>query len=387
MKIERVAPRRVGQFLFCEISASNGLAGYGESGAWGHLEASEAALLKFAHYLEGKDPRTIEAHWQVMHRFSHHNGSAVGGAISAIDMALWDLKAKSLGVPLYELLGGKVRDKIRVYAHASAETSSRIASHARSKIDAGFTAIGHVNPLLDEPEDRPLVHHRTSLIRMGLDTVREVRTAVGNDIDLLLELHRRLTPAEAIGFAQGVSEYLPAWIEDPIKPDDVDAMAEVAKRSPVPIATGERFHSIYQFKAAIERRALSYARVSLGICGGITGAMKVAAIAEANEVQLAPHNPISPVGLAACAAIAFSRPCVWILEYPTGLENFVFETSDAALGANVVDSDLIVRDGYMLRSDRPGLGVSVLHDAEQIRSPITRHVSMRPHIDGGLVDH
>jgi galactonate dehydratase len=214
-----------------------------------------------------------------------------------------------------------------------------------------------------------------------------VRHEVGAETDLLLELHRRLTPAEAIPFAQAAAEYRPAWIEDPIRPENIDAMAEVARRSPIPIATGERYHSIYQFKMAIERRALSYARVSLGLCGGITGALKVAAIAEANEVQLAPHNPISPIGLAACAAIAFSRPCVWILEYPTGLDNFVFETLEGLLGADIVDSNLVVQNGYMLRSERPGLAVSLRDDAERIRPPVTRRVSMRHHLDGSMVDH
>lgn len=386
MKIENARPRRVGQFLFVEITASSGYTGYGESGVWGHLEASEAALAKYCDYLIGKDPRTIEFHWNMMHRFAHFNGAAVAGAISAIDIALWDLKAKWLGVPLYELIGGKVRDRLRLYAHVYSTTRDQVTAHAVAKGKEGFSAIGHFNPFLDEPEDKPHFMTHANLIEEGLKTVRSVRSAVGGDVDLLLELHRRLTPAEAVAFAEKAREYDPFWIEDPIRPENIDAMADVARRTTIPVATGERYHSIYQFKMAIERRAMSYARVSVGVCGGITAALKIAAIAEANDVQVAPHNPISPIGLAACAALGFSRSCVAILEYPTGHENYKMETTPALLGANIVDGAFTVENGFLLAPEGPGLGLNLVPDAETIRPPISRKVSMRRHLDGSLVD-
>ena len=386
MKIERARPRRAGQFLFVEITTDNGIVGFGESGAWGHLEASEAALQKYCDYLIGEDPRRIERHWQMMHRFSHFNGAAVGGAISAVDIALWDIKAKSYGVPLYELLGGAVRDKLRVYAHVYAKTVDQVADYAREKAAEGFTAIGHLNPFLDEPEDQPYFLGHAGLVGMGIETVRRCREAAGPDVDLMLELHRRLTPAEAVTFAHEAAEYTPGWLEDPIRPENIDAMADVARRSPVPIATGERYFNIYQFKMAIERRAMSFARVSVGICGGITAAMKIAAIAEANDVQVAPHNPISPIGVAACAAIGFSRSNVAIQEYPTGYDNYVLESTPKLLGHALVESDLKVEQGFMSRPEAPGLGVTLRADAEEIRPAITRPVSMRRHLDGGLVD-
>lgn len=386
MIIERARPRRVGQFLFAEITASSGEVGYGESGAWGHLEASEAALQKFCDYLVGKDPRRIEHHWNMMHRFSHFNGSAVGGAISAVDIALWDLKAKSYGVPVYELLGGKVRDKLRVYAHVYSRSVEEVTQHAVEKAGLGFTAIGHLNPFLDEPEEEPFFASHAGLIDMGIKTIRSVRSAVGPEIDLNLELHRRLTPAEAISFAEAAVEFRPAWLEDPIRPENIDAMAEVARRTAIPIATGERYYSMYQFKMAIERRALSFARVSVGICGGITAALKISAIAEANDVQVAPHNPISPIGLAACSAIGFSRPNVWIQEYPTGNEAYVMETTPKLLGANIMEGDLIIENGFMLCPEKPGIGISLRDDAEDIRPPISKQVRMRRHRDGSVVD-
>ena len=386
MKIERARPRRVGQFLYAEIVTDTGIVGYGESGAWGHLEASEAALAKYCDYLVGEDPRRIERHWQMMHRFAHFNGAAVGGAISAVDIALWDIKAKSYNVPLYELLGGAVRDKLRVYAHVYAQTVDDVANYAAEKAKEGYTAIGHLNPFLDEPEDQPYFLGHAGLVRMGVETVRRCREAAGPDVDLMLELHRRLTPAEAISFADAVADFYPGWLEDPIRPENIDAMAEVAKKSRVPIATGERYFNIYQFKMAIERRAMSFARVSVGVCGGITAAMKIAAIAEANDVQVAPHNPISPIGVAACTAIGFSRSNVAIQEFPTGYDNYVFQSTPKLLGHNVVEGELRVEKGFLLRQERPGLGVSVRDDAEEIRPPISRKVSMRGHLDGGLVD-
>ena len=386
MKIERARPRRVGQFLFAEITTDNGIVGFGESGAWGHLEASEAALAKYCEYLVGKDPRTIEHHWQMMHRFAHFNGAAVGGAISAVDIALWDIKAKSYDVPLYELLGGAVRDKLRVYAHVYAKTVDEVADFAKAKAEEGFTAVGHLNPFLDEPEDKPYFLGHSGMMRMGVETVRRSREAVGPDVDLMLELHRRLTPAEAISFAHAVAEFSPGWLEDPIRPENIDAMADVAAKSPVPIATGERYFNVYQFKMAIERRAMSFARVSVGVCGGITAAMKIAAIAEANDVQVAPHNPISPIGVAACAAIGFSRSNVAIQEFPTGYDNYVLESTPKLLGHSVIEGDLVVEKGFLLRPEGPGLGISLKEDAETIRPPITRPVSMRSHLDGSLVD-
>lgn len=387
MKIRSARPRRVGQFLFVEIITDTDIRGFGESGAWGHLEASEAALQKYCDYLIGQDPRRIERHWQMMHRFAHFNGAAVGGAISAVDIALWDIKAKSYNAPLYDVLGGAVRDKLRVYAHVYAKTVDEVADFAREKSQEGFTALGHLNPFLDEPEDQPYFLGQSGLVEMGLETTRRCREAAGPNVDLMLELHRRLTPAEAIAFAREVAEYRPGWLEDPIRPENIDAMADVAAKSPVPIATGERYFNIYQFKMAIERRALSFARVSVGVCGGITAALKVAAIAEANDVKVAPHNPISPIGVAACAAVGFARDNVHIQEYPTGYDNMVLESTPELLGQAVVDGRFMIDAGFMTRiDDRNGLGIELRDDAEEIRPPITRQVSMRRHLDGGLVD-
>lgn len=386
MKVESARPRRVGQFLFVEINTSDGFTGYGESGAWGHLEASEAALQKYCDYIVGKDPRRIEHHWQMMHRFAHFNGAAIGGAISAIDIALWDIKAKSYGIPLYELLGGAVRDKLRVYAHVYGQTVDQVADFAAEKAREGFTAIGHLNPFLDEDEGDPYFLGHAGLLAKGLETVRRARDAAGPDCDLMLEMHRRLTPAEAIAFARELEPFAPGWIEDPIRPENIDAMAEVASKIRIPIATGERYHNIYQFKMAIERRALSFARVSVCVCGGITAALKIAAIAEANDVQVAPHNPISPIGTAACAAIGFSRSNVVIQEFPTGYDNFVFQSTPTLLGSNVVCGDLRVEKGFLQRPEATGLGVELRSDAEEVRPPITRGVTMRSHIDGSLVD-
>src|SRR5690348_15783368 len=201
MKITRVEALPVDRYLFVQIHTDEGITGLGESGAWGHLEASQAAIEKFGMYLAGKDPAPIEHHWNVMYRSGHFRGAAIMGAISAIDIALWDIKGKALGVPVYELLGGKYRDKARVYCHVLGRTPEILVEGCRAARRAGFTAVGHLNPLLDEPAGEPYFKTHVSKIEDAIDNVRRFREAAGNEVDLCIEIHRRLTPAEAVVLA------------------------------------------------------------------------------------------------------------------------------------------------------------------------------------------
>ena len=154
MKITKVEPLHVGQFMFARITTDGGLVGFGEAGAWGHIEASGAAIARFAEYLEGKDPFAIEHHWNVTHRFSYFQGLVVNAAISAIDIALWDIKGKALKVPIYELLGGSVRNKARIYGHIYESSIEKVLDECLAKMQAGFNAFGHLNPFLDEGTTR-----------------------------------------------------------------------------------------------------------------------------------------------------------------------------------------------------------------------------------------
>ncbi|WP_144630664.1 mandelate racemase/muconate lactonizing enzyme family protein [Bordetella genomosp. 13] len=386
MKIKRIVPLHVGQFMYARVETDSGLVGIGEAGTWGHLQAAGAAIERFAEYLEGKPAFDIEHHWNVMHRFSYFQGLAINAAISAIDIALWDIKGQALGVPIYELLGGAVRRKARIYGHVYESSIEKILVECQAKMEAGFNAFGHLNPFLDEGNDQVWFKTHIKKMRDAIDNVHRMREVVGDRVDLLIELHRRLTPPEAITFTNAIEHTHPMFVEDPIRPEGPDAMARVAEKINVPIATGERFATIYEFQALLARNAVEFARVDLCLCGGITGARKVAAMAEAHHVQIVPHNPLSPIGLAACLQVAAAVPNFAIQEYATGFEAGIFESSPIHLGSDVVDEVPRPHQGFVDIPSRPGLGMALLPDAQKIRPPLSKPISMRPHLDGFVVD-
>lgn len=386
MKIARVQPVRAGQFLFARIETVCGLVGWGESGVWGHLEASEAAITKFADYLADQDPRRIEHHWNVMQRFAHFRGNATDGAVSAIDIALWDILGQHLNVPIYQLLGGACRDKARVYGHVYAPTLEQVLGELVRLKTKGFTAVGHLNPFLDELEGDRWFKTQARKLEVAADNVRQFRATVGMDMDLLLEMHRRLTSAEAIEFARLIEPYRPMWLEDPIRPEFITEMGDVARRSITPIATGERFLGLAEFRQQFAAGPIGYARISVCVAGGITGARKIAALAEAQNIQIAPHNPISPVGLAACLQIAAASPNFAIQEYSTGFHNLSLVSDARLLGGDLVTWTPAIEAGFASLPSTPGLGTAVIDNAAELARPTTRNVSMRLHVDGSPID-
>ncbi|MDH4247535.1 MAG: galactonate dehydratase [Deltaproteobacteria bacterium] len=386
MKITQVTPIHAGQFLFVRIETDAGIHGVGEGGSWGQIEAAKAAVAKFGEYLVDRDPFPIEHHWNVMHRFSYFQGLAVNAAISAIDIALWDIKGKALGVPVYQLLGGPVRTQARVYGHVYEKTIEGVLAECRRKKAAGFTAIGHLNPFLDEGEDQVYFKPHVKKMREAIDNVGRMREAVGDEMDLCIEIHRRLTPAEAVVFARGIEQYHPMFIEDPMRPEDPDAMARIADKIHIPIATGERFCTLYEFQTLLARGGLEYARADLCLCGGITGGKKIAALAEAHNVMMVPHNPLSPVGLAACLQLDAAIPNFAIQEYTTGFEAGVMVSVEKHLGHNMVDEVPVPIQGFVKIPDRPGIGLDLVADPAAIRPPLSKPILMRLHKDGAPVD-
>ncbi|MHC4684631.1 MAG: enolase C-terminal domain-like protein, partial [Planctomycetota bacterium] len=318
MKITDIRTVPVSRYLFVQVFTNEGITGLGESGTWGFLEASEQAIQTFKRYLIGQDPLRIEHHWQYLYRSRHFSGSAVMGALSAIDIALWDIAGKYFGVPTYQLFGGKCREKARVYYHVRGDTKDKLI---RGCIDAkkkGFTAVGHLTPFLDESRDVPYFKTHADKIQDAIDTVRRYREAVGNDVDLCLEIHRRLSPAEAVALAAGIEQYHPFFYEDPILPDNLDAMDLIARKIKIPIATGERFFTMQQFETLLRRGAVQYVRPDVCMAGGLTNCKKIAALAEAHYAQVVPHNPLSPVSTAACIQLAACIPNFALQEYPRG---------------------------------------------------------------------
>jgi galactonate dehydratase len=384
MKITKVEPLMVDRFCYVRIETDRGITGIGESGTWGQLEASAAAIAKYADYLVGRDPRPIEHHWNVMLRANHFTGGAINGAVSAIDIALWDIKGKLYGVPVWELLGGKMRDKARLYGHVKGRTRSALIEEAVRLKKEGFTALGHLNPLLDEDEKSPYFKSHSQKIEDAAETVRQLRAAVGPEVDLCIEIHRRLTPPEAVALARAIEQYKPMFIEDPLRPNDPDAMAWVADHIHIPVATGERFISLYQFQTLLNRRGVAYLRPDVCLCGGITGAKKIAALAEANDCWIVPHNPLSLVSTAACLQISACIPNFAIQEYPTRTPEL--DGSAGILGAGMVSGLSEPVDGFIAIPDGPGIGVELAPDIERRFPMKPRPIAMRPHLDGSVVD-
>jgi galactonate dehydratase len=215
-------------------------------------------------------------------------------------------------------------------------------------------------------------------MRDAIDTVAQYREAVGNEVDLCIEIHRRLAPHEAVVLARGIEPFHPFFYEDPILPDNMDAMALVARNIDIPIATGERLHTIYEFEMLLQRGAVQYVRPDVCMAGGLTHSKKIAALAEAHHVGVVPHNPLSPVSTAACLQLAACIPNFAIQEYPKGeLEPPKSE---------IVETTLRVEDGFLIIPDAPGIGITLAEDAAERYPYRKREVHTRLHVDGSVVD-
>ena len=379
MKITAIETIAVDRYLFVQVHTDAGITGLGESGTWGFLEASAAVVETFKRYLIGQDPLRIEHHWNYLYRWTHFRGAAIMGALSAIDIALWDIAGKHFGVPCYQLLGGKTRDKARVYYHVFGQTREELVQGCIDAKAQGFTAVGHLTPFTDDPRDQP--YFKTHAARMGdaIETVRQYREAVGDEVDLCIEIHRQLTPAEAIVLARGIEPYHPYFYEDPTLPDNFDAMALIAQHISIPIATGERLHTIYEFEMLLARGAVQYVRPDVCMCGGLTGAKKIAALAEARHVGVVPHNPLGPVSTAACIQLAACIPNFALQEYPLGEDR-------AAEDARWSRRRCSARAATCIIPDAPGIGIELAEDAAERHPYKPRAVLTRLHEDGSVMD-
>ena len=314
-----------------------------------------------AEYLVGKDPLPIERHWQHMFRRSlFRGGSDIMAAIGAIDIALWDIKGKAYGRPVYELLGGPTREKVRLYTHLSGSTPDELAEEAKTLVAEGFTAV-RLYPFgefgkSDFEEGRGLENMSfTAMQRNAVDRVGAVREAVGPDVDVMIDVVNRLTPAEAIAVGRSLEEFNLYFFEDPIEPENMDQWEYVASNVPMPLAMGERLYTIYQFLDLLNHRGAAFIRPDLSLAGGITNIKKIAAIAEANYVGVVPHNPLSAVLTAACVQLDAVIHNISVQEYPR----------DDATGvkADFVDEPVTREGGYLLVPDRPGIGIDLNEEA------------------------
>lgn len=347
MKIERVDSMVLGHAHLVLVRGDDGTTGIGQSACWAYPDAVDAVVRRFAGYLVGQDPRDIEQHWHHLYRMGPFRGSVVMAAVSAVDIALWDLKGKRLGAPVWDLLGGKVRDRLRLHLILGGGTApGDLVAQATAAAEEGYTAV-KFSPLPHSYYDMP----SAKVVAAAVETVGAVRQAVGDDVDLILEIHRSLTPLQAVPLVHALAPFRPLCFEDPIQIDSIASQADVATRVPVAAAQGERMHSIWEFRELFDRGGPQYVRADLGLAGGITHCKKIAALAEAHHAGVVWHNWLGPVLTAASATLDATVPNLLTQEYYPP-----FETGEAAAAFT---SSWRREGGWLLVSDEPGLGVAV----------------------------
>ncbi len=359
-------------FVFVEVETDSGITGVGE----GTLEYKEHALLgaieDIKRVLIGRNPMEIEKIVTELYRDSYWRAGAVlQSAVSAVEMALWDIKGQYLKVPVYELLGGRVRERIRMYANgwfANARTPDEFAEAAVLAKEKGITALkwdpfGKAYMTLEKKE----------LVR-SMEIVEAVRSAVGNEMDLLIEGHGRFDIATGIRIANALKPFDPLFFEEPTPPDSLDAIAEVRRKSPVPIAAGERVYTLPQFKEFLDKGCADFAQPDVSHCGGISAVKKMASMAEACYVAMAPHNPSGPVANAATLQLAGCISNFRILE---------IMLTDVSWRRDLTDEEVIFQDGCIQIPNKPGLGVKIKQEG-CLAHPF-EPVNLR-HYDGTLTD-
>jgi galactonate dehydratase len=332
-------------------------------------------------FIIGEDPRRIEHLYQMMYRQYFWKVGIEGmSAISGIEHALWDIKGKWLNVPVYELMGGRVRDKVRVYNHLGggqmksmyeSTEADEFAERALMVKDMGYTAL----KFMAVPRTEPVEGTRS--VKVAARLVEAVRTAVGDEMDLMVDLHARCWPAMAIQYCHALEPYGLLFFEEPCPTEDIDATVEVTRKSRIPIATGERLVTRYQYREIFEKRACHIIQADLSHCGGLWEARKIAANAETYSIAIAPHNPNGPLALAVAVHFALSTPN-WLIQEMI--------TNDVPWRDDVLDAPLEIRDGHVYPPTRPGLGVEI-NEKEAAKHPFKIEAEQRYfHPDGAVAD-
>jgi galactonate dehydratase len=363
--------------IFVEVRTDAGITGIGEASLEGKTEAVVGAINDVKEYLIGKDPTRIEHHWQTIYRHSFwRGGMVVGSAISGIEQALWDILGKALNVPVYELLGGRVRDKVRLYTHGPhADTVEEVAEQSVAIVEAGWHALkygipGPVHGVAELPE-----------IKKARRQFELVREAVGWDVDILIDCHGRLSPTSAVQMADALDDLDIFFFEEPVLPEDTPAMAEVASKINIPIATGERLFTKWGFRDVLQLGAANVLQPDLAHCGGIWEGRKIAAAAEVQFVGLAPHNPYSWLLTMASIQLDFVAPNFVIQEFLTA-----HPPEAVALFA---EEFKWLPGGWVEPPTKPGLGVDLNWDAVYAHEqrPYTRtYQASLWHVDGSVAD-
>ncbi|QNN22675.1 galactonate dehydratase [Planctomycetales bacterium ZRK34] len=335
-------------WVFVSVETDEGIRGVGEATLEMKEKAVEAAVLELRDYLIGKDPCEIERHFHVMYRDSYwRTGPVLMSALSAVEMALWDISARALDVPVYRLFGGKCNDGVKAYANAwfaGAKTPEAFAEKAKIAADRGFAALKW------DPFGSAYLTMSAKAIDESMAVVGAVRQAVGNSIDLLIEGHGRFNVPTACTLARELEPFNPLFFEEPVPPDNLDALADVRSKSRIPIAAGERLYHRTQFRELFEKRAADVVQPDISHAGGLSECRKIAAMAEAYHIPFAPHNPSGPIANAATLQLAACTPNFFLLETMY---------SDIPWRKDLTTESLVFKDGLFEIPDGPGLGVEL----------------------------
>lgn len=353
LELFKVPPR----WLFLKISTDEGYEGWGEPVVEGRADTVKAAVEELSSYLIGANPNKIEDIWQVLYRSGFYRGGPVlTSAISGIEQALWDIKGKYYNAPVYELLGGACRDRIKVYSWIGGEKPDEVAVLAKEKQDQGFSAIkmnatGELNYIDD-----------FSKVRGVVERVASIRDACGEDFGIAVDFHGRVHKAMAKILVQELNPYHLMFVEEPVLCENYEAFKEIASYTTAPIATGERLFTRWDFKKIFEQGAVNIIQPDLSHAGGILECKKIAAMAEAYDVAVAPHCPLGPIALASCIQLDACTPNAIIQEQSLGIHyNQGNDLMDFLKDPRVFE----YKDGYVGLPDKPGLGIDI--DEDKVR--------------------
>lgn len=345
--------------VYVKIETDEGIVGYGESTIGFMPRGAYGLLQDITPYLIGEDPERIEYLWQMAHRVLFYRGGPdTGAALSGIDMALWDIKGKKYGVPVYQLLGGRARDRVLVYGHAGGMDAKELVENAKERVSRGVRFIRYRG---FHDHDANAFHDHQTAVEQSCSYMAALREALGDDVEFILECHGRFDPRWAIELAQKVEKYRPYYIEDPIRHENPAVLGEIKAKINIPIATGERYHDKWDFDEIINKRLVDYVRPDIAHCGGITEMRKIAAMAEVQHIKVVPHNNSGPLGTAATMHASLAIPNIELAEAP-----FV---NKAEHSYKVTRPFPVYENGFADLPEKPGLGVEFDEDAAVDREP------------------
>ena len=365
---------------FVEIETDEGFTGWGEAVLEGHCDAVLACVNEMSSYLIGADPARIEDISSLLYRAGFYRGGGVlMSAIAGIDQALWDIKGKFFGAPVYELMGGKCRDNIRVYSWIGGDRPSDTGRMAKERMDAGFTAIK-----MNATEELQMIDTYDKIDAV-LERVAAIREACGKHFGIAIDFHGRVHKPMAKVLAKKLEEFDPMFIEEPVLCENMECFREIAASCNIPIATGERLFTKYDFKRLLQAGGVDIIQPDLSHAGGITEVKKIASMAEAYDVALAPHCPLGPIALSACLNLDATCYNAVIQEQSIGIH---YNVGKSVLDYALNREDFTFRDGRIEMPKRPGLGIEV-NKALVLEESKTPHQWKNPvwrHADGSVAE-